>query len=265
MSTAVPMYGFGGGGGAALNFKVVGNPQPTSPSENTIWLNTDVPIASWYFQAEQPENMAEGDVWFPVGTSSTVEFNALKKNGIQVYPLSAKQMVSGALVDITAKSYQNGEWVEIPVDALYYEGDERKTLTGGWEELPWISNNGYYAGTVVRNKRSILIDTSDSAGWKNMYFSTSDPIDLSEYNRIEINVLSRTGLSNSSGYIGAYLYIKTIKPHGDTPETDGAACIGIPSTGVFSLDVSAFKTGTYYVIICCYGASITFDKVVRKR
>ena len=102
----------GGGGGAALNFKVVGNPQPTSPSENTIWLNTDVPIASWYFQAEQPENMAEGDVWFPVGTSSTVEFNALKKNGIQVCPLSAKQYVSGALKDVKAKSYIGGKWVE---------------------------------------------------------------------------------------------------------------------------------------------------------
>lgn len=120
----------GGGGGAALNFKVVGNPQPTSPSENTIWLNTDVPIASWYFQAEQPENMAEGDVWFHVGTPSIVEFNALKKNGIQVYPLYAKQMVSGELVDKTAKIYQGGAWIEWIVYIFNSDSDASEFTVG---------------------------------------------------------------------------------------------------------------------------------------
>ena len=99
------------GGGAPLNFKVVGNPQPASPKENTIWVNTDVPIGKWYFDASQPDDLLEGDVWFPIGTSSPVEFNALKKNGIQVYPISAKQYVGGAWVDVEAKSYQGGEWV----------------------------------------------------------------------------------------------------------------------------------------------------------
>ena len=50
----------GGGGGASLNFKVIGNPQPESAKENTIWVNTDTPITGYYFQPEQPENMAEG-------------------------------------------------------------------------------------------------------------------------------------------------------------------------------------------------------------
>lgn len=250
--------------GVELNFEVVPNPQPSVAKENTIWVDTDR-INNYYFSATQPEGMVDYDVWFHVGTSSTVEFNALKKGGIQVYPLSAKQMVSGALVNKTAMSYQNGAWVKwIPMGALYYEGDERNTLTGGWEECPWIDGD-YYAGSVVRNERNIRIDAGDGNGKRNMYFNTSDPIDLSEYNRIEINVLSRTGLGNSDGYVGAYLYINIIKPYGDTPETDGYACIGIPSTGVFSLDVSGFKTGKYYVVICCYGASITFDKVVRKK
>ena len=34
----------GGSGGAPLNFKVVGNPQPSNPKVNTIWVDTDVPI-----------------------------------------------------------------------------------------------------------------------------------------------------------------------------------------------------------------------------
>lgn len=100
-----------GGGGAALNFKVVPNPQPSVAKENTIWVDTDR-INNYYFSATQPEGMVDYDVWFPVGTSSTVEFNALKKGGIQVYPLSAQQMVSGVLKDVTAKSYKGGAWDE---------------------------------------------------------------------------------------------------------------------------------------------------------
>ena len=100
-----------GGGGGGLNFQVIHNPQPDTAKENTIWVDTDR-INNYYFSATQPEGMVDYDVWFPVGTSSTVEFNALKKNGIQVYPLSAKQMVSGVLKDVIAKTYQNGSWIE---------------------------------------------------------------------------------------------------------------------------------------------------------
>ena len=54
----------------------------------------------------------EGTLWIQSGASSPVAFNALKKNGITVYPISAKQYVSGAWVDKTAKSYQGGAWVD---------------------------------------------------------------------------------------------------------------------------------------------------------
>lgn len=126
----------GGGSGGGLNFKVVGNPQPTNPKENTIWLNTDVDITSWIFNANEPTEFEEGMVWFPTGASSPVEFNALKKNGIQVYPLAAKQYVSGALVDVTAQSYQNGAWVDW-FTYLYNYGDECTAITGGWQGRAW--------------------------------------------------------------------------------------------------------------------------------
>lgn len=62
--------------------------------------------------------MVEGDkdidpsgmVWIYTGAASAVEFNALKKNSIQVYPMSAKQYVDGAWVDKIAKSYLDGAW-----------------------------------------------------------------------------------------------------------------------------------------------------------
>jgi hypothetical protein len=82
------------GGGAPLNFKVVGGTtEPLILKENTIWIDTDSEISSWIFSAKEPTNFTEGMVWFFMSTTSSgiVEFNALKKNGIQIFPVSAKQ------------------------------------------------------------------------------------------------------------------------------------------------------------------------------
>lgn len=110
----------GAGGASPLNFKVVGGTSaPASPKENTIWVNTNTAIASWFFSATEPESPAEGMVWISTGKTSTAPFNALKKNNITVYPISAKQYVSGAWADKTAKIYQNGAWVAVKVPGYY--------------------------------------------------------------------------------------------------------------------------------------------------
>lgn len=108
------MWGTGNlGGTSLLNFKIIGGTnKPNNERENTIWVNTDIPIADWIFSAVEPENLTEGTVWFLIGTSSNVAFDAIKKGGIMVYPLLAKQFVYGAWVDKTAMSYQGGEWVD---------------------------------------------------------------------------------------------------------------------------------------------------------
>lgn len=103
--------------GVKLNFEVVGGTnQPSNPVENTIWVNTSTAISRWAFSSESPSNPISGMVWILIGTSSTVEFNALTDNVGKVYPLSAKQYVSGSWVDKTAKTYQGGvwkEWIEV--------------------------------------------------------------------------------------------------------------------------------------------------------
>lgn len=43
------------GGGVGLNFKVVGGTtQPSNPSENTIWINTETEIPQWAIASENP-------------------------------------------------------------------------------------------------------------------------------------------------------------------------------------------------------------------
>lgn len=140
MNKVVPLHGFGGGG-ALLNFEVVGGTvEPTYPRENTIWVNTDKKITGYYFSATQPENMTEGEVWFPVGTSSSVAFSVTRKNVTMVYLLSAKQQISGTLETKTAEIYQGGEWKQI---SLY-----------------WFENG------VLNSEIGYVLDTGDGAdGW----------------------------------------------------------------------------------------------------
>lgn len=169
----------GGGGGASLNFKIVGGTSaPASPKENTIWVNTSTAITSWAFSATEPETPVAGMVWITTGKSSTAPFNALKKNNITVYPISAKHYVSGAWVDKTAKSYQNGAWVDWWNGELYEYGNEYEGVTGGWSA---DSNSN---GTVTFNTNNIYLagrdgDTYTVAG-------TVNSIDLSKYTKLVI-------------------------------------------------------------------------------
>ena len=159
----------------SLNFKVVpGLTQPVTASENTIWVKVEA-IGAWYFSATQPENLQELDVWILVNEYSPVEFNALKKNGIQVYPISAKQYVSGAWSDVTAMIYQNGEWSKFISTLYVFEngaasaGNVEFYKTGQWSEAEIDENGNIY-----------LYPVNDSyAG-----FYVSEPFDVTNYSKI---------------------------------------------------------------------------------
>lgn len=161
------------------NFAVCGNPQPASPKENTIWVNTDTTITGWIFSETQPENLTDGMVWFLTGTYSTADFNALKKNGITVYPLSAKQYVGGELLKLTAKTYQDGAWVDWWNGELFYNGNQYIHVTGGWEAtvaVPASISNGQ------------MVFNSSSSGTSG--FCHKDKISRGSYTKIGVNLAS---------------------------------------------------------------------------
>lgn len=140
MSKPFHLHGFGGSGGASLNFKIIGYATEeallaSTPSEGTIGVITENEITAWLISPVQPASLLDGAVWISTGTSSAVAFNALKseKQDIHIYPISAKQYISDAWVDLTAKSYQGGEWVDWWDGSLYNRGDTYDDITGGWE------------------------------------------------------------------------------------------------------------------------------------
>ena len=244
-----------GGGGGGLNFKVVGGTSaPSSPKENTIWVNTSVAITGWVFSATAPSSPAAGLVWIPTGESSAVDFNALKKNGIQVYPVSAKQYVGGAWVDMTAKIYQGGAWKEL-ITYLYNKGDECTDLTGGWAATaakPSGSGSTAVSPAVTKGTDSITLSMYSGYGnYRIGYLATAKSIDLTNYSKITINV---TKLS-----VKGEIIVSNSKTSGFSK----AASMQF-SVGANMLDISSLN-GKYYVLLGMGGhegtASFTFDKV----
>lgn len=223
------------GGASRLNFKVVGNPQPANPKENTIWLNTDRKITGYFFSATQPSNMAEGNVWIMTGKASTVVFSATKKNPIMVYPLNAKQMVSGALVEVQAKSYQGGEWVSWWNGELYENGNEFDTQTGGWK---------LWGGSGFTKNSDYMSLYNQGSGY-GCLISTTNQIDLSKYTTVNIEFEKTSG--NNFG-------ISVVEKTDPNPRFadfwDNALAVKDESaaSGVSSLDISTVNKLCYISI-----------------
>lgn len=227
-----------GGGGAALNFKVVGNPQPANPKYNTIWLNTDVKITGHSFAAEQPENMQEGEVWFSTGTASPGAFNALKKNCIKVYPIKAMQMVGGVLVKKTAKSWNGNGWAEW-YTYLLQNGVDATEITGGWKATnATAANTGYICATNVNFENGLLHIYTDTeyAGRYGMG-TTVNMIDLTNATILHIKV------ANATNYFPAQVGAWSIN---GTSATLAAGKTDITGGCEVEVDVSALS-GSYYI------------------
>lgn len=189
-----------GGGSGGLNFKIVGGTaEPSNPKENMIWIITDQKITSYIFSAEEPESPVDGMVWITVGTSSTVEFNALKKNGIQVYPISAKQYVGGASVDVTAMSYQGGAWVDW-LTYLYRPGMTVSLASMGWTP---VSGQIAEAPKIEYNSDHIVVKLETSVGGRCGigYFSN---VDLTQFSNLHISL-------NLSGHIDSNYNVNCIR------------------------------------------------------
>lgn len=220
----------GVGGAAGLNFEVFGGTsKPTNPKENTIWVDTDS-IHSWAFSATAPENPEDDMVWFSVGSSSSAAFNALKKNSVMVYPLYAKQYVSGAWVDRTAKSYQNGGWVEWLTDFILVD-------TNGVRD--GYTKRGATNTTCTVNSNNIVVKYSGGSG-STAQFSWAD-IDVTEYKVLEFTL---TGVSFIGSSKSIEFYVRD------------AASVTATGAGTYELDISKVS-GFQQVGFNSQGASFT--------
>ena len=225
--------------GVELNFDVVGGTsQPSNPKENTIWVNTSKTITDWVFSATQP-TAASGRVWISTATSSTVKFNALKKNSIMVYPLSAKQYVSGAWVDKAARNYHGGAWVTWWSGELYDSGNEYTAFTDGWKATT-------FAGSTKVTKDTTSMTIKTDYGDDALYCSKK--IDLTNFSQFVVTGKSFRNNGSAERRAGN-TKICIWSAIGSSASSNRAAYTDYPAEdydGELKLNV-ANLTGEYYV------------------
>lgn len=189
-------YGFKhgpGGGGAALNFRVVGGTsQPASPRENDIWVATDVSITGWAFASAEPENPSEGMVWIETGADSPASVNILKKNTVTVYPLIAHIYSGGAWNTVTGMTYKGGRWVGwVSTVYLFVDGDTCDAVTGGWNGTAGSDTNGKFLRLAAENWGTV---TMKPANLIDLTYHSKLIID-GNFNLATIKILDESGVA----------------------------------------------------------------------
>lgn len=210
--------------------------------------------------AYYPEPIPEGAVWFATGTSSTVAYNALRRNDIRVYPLSAKQHIGDKWCSKSAELYDGTDWIQFSSEIvyLYNHGDECTDVTGGWTGYAYKSStagSNATKPTVTKGDETItfaLSSTSDNYRMGSLWIEES--IDLTKYGKLYLDVKSFTP-SNNVAYIG----VTDKKQNGFTK----IANVSFNSAGLVALDISSL-TGEYYVYFSVGGqaskTTFSFDE-----
>lgn len=251
-------------GGAGLNFKIVGGTaQPASPKENTIWVNTDLEITGWGFDTEPAEYLTTGGVWIKTSTNGNVEFNALKKNGICIYPQSCMQWDGTKYVSKDVKVYKNGQWLALKIWFLQ-GGEPYRDATGGWAVIDTpngahqpatIDGDGITFLTTANTYREIATELPvDFTNINTLYFSVPR-ISLSggDYRRFSMGINStRTHKLVNNNEAEGWLVEKFIKD----PQ---------PATNLlYSLDTSSVNTECYILAVTGCGGGTTLTVVINE-
>lgn len=132
-------------------------------------------------QITYEDGVVEGEVWIKTGLKRSVSFNALKKNGITVYPIEVKQYIGGAWTRMTAEIYQNSAWQDF-AQFIYKNGDQYTSLTGGW---------GLGSGTVSGGKGGFAAneDHLSFTGKADSYWgfgTTLKAVDLTNFSTLNV-------------------------------------------------------------------------------
>lgn len=299
MQTTIPLYGFGGGSGgtgasltvtapaeATVTVSKDGKVKTKAADSSGVAVFKGLSTGTWTVTITDGSQTAQKTVTITADYSTAIAFFAATIH--VTYPAGSTCTATDGVTTLTAPdtsgtwdcvvpnagtwtvSVSDRDWtesveitgnnqsaqVDISKYYLYKDGNEYISRTGGWMTTNYVGGE-YTAGQLNRNSDHLEMITNGTK--QNVILHTTQKINLTSINELTINVISRSGAENASGYIGAYLYIKASAPSGEYPGQE-IAFVGLSGTGLFSVDVSAI-TGEYYVIVSCYGASIQFNQV----
>ena len=241
------------GGVTALNFRFVnGTSTPSNPVENTFWVKTATAINGWYFGPEQPSPASAGMVWVKTGTSSSVPFNTLKKNGIWVYPEAVYQYASSKWTAVNASIYQGSKWVDISSGGsgttsvvLYETSNQHTDLTGGWSGSGWSDYADTYTETNATVGTSGIVLRTSGTGNRACVCGTANKVSFNGKQNIAVTVSSYT----NSFFVGISPGKQFWDDDGETPML---ALTRITAKGTANLSIPSGVSSAYVVL---YGFS----------
>lgn len=232
--------GGGGGGSLELDINVVGGTsQPSSPENNTIWVNTSETITSYVISYTEPSSPESGMVWIEI--SNDTDNILFITEDINFGIGFVRQYISGAWVFLQGKVYQNSTWTPIQT-WLYYHGTYNTTLGGTWAR---------------NNTNGTFLDEDDFFekvnGSSNYYTGTT--VDLTNVDSVifDLTVL-RAGTYNFG-----YISVSTKNGSYANTWTSGAVKTKLGSAAArqkYTLNVSSLS-GSYYVIVGANSSSGT--------
>lgn len=242
----------GSGGGTSLNFKVVAYDteellKAATPKANTIGVITTTAISCWIFSATEPTAPEAGMVWIKVETSSDFEFNALKKNTIQVYPYSAKQYVDSAWKDLTCFTYVDSWKAWLTEIYLFNNGDKCTDVTGGW-----TTKNDENISVSVGSSKIAFNYGSD--GGRSAAAYTVNKIDVSKYKTMVVtgNIINTDVSEEGRSFVFGITSSKT-----QSDPSSWVTSKTLDSKGEFeqTLDLSKV-TEANYVCVYAHGSDV---------
>lgn len=209
------LHGNGGGGragsgsGAGLDFKIVGGTtRPTSPFENTIWINTNVEITSYVLSATEPETPTNGMVWVTIGNYGDIKATSpIDDEWIVIYPRFIRQYINSSWVDKEAKSYQNGAWVDWWYGQLYENGDQFVDITGGWGIHDYITNSRNLMAAEHQSDKMFFQAQNDYR----VFMGIGNPIDLSDKKQIRFVGKVIQNFTYNNGLYGLHIEVLSSK------------------------------------------------------
>lgn len=172
--------------GMEPTFNIVGSTsQPSSPTENTIWINTSTTISKWQISSIPPTSAVQGQVWIVTALHTNTFVDVINDNKIILQPTKAYQYQNNEWTEVSMRIYQNGSWNTVSADVVLYESGvvNNTAITGGW-----------YASTSTESHFDHL-----PMKFYNGLISTSYKIDLTQYSLLKVTIQCNSGNSSSIG------------------------------------------------------------------
>lgn len=202
------MIGRTNAGGIGLNIKVIGGSiQPTTPMENTVWVNTSIAITGYILSPTKPEIGVEGQVWLQTSKSG-VELNISKKNPILVYIVSCSLYTNGKWEDMQALIYASGAWSKIDMNsypikdgilAVEFQLTNNARLEQGDSYVKYFGTSAGYHTAWIDN-----VDLTDKTmvSAEGKFNTTGDSVGfyVAIWDKTQTNMLFRTAKAFASYY-----------------------------------------------------------------